>query len=360
MRILVFSLLTFFSIKTFCQDSYNKAITDKLFNKLPVKCQQQLVDKDTILCSIKNYNYTLYKTTKSNVLVRYGLSLFPYYVEKNEILNFIEREVLFYILSSSNERKSRKDLKSIDVYKEDYSEFSSLYLNSIINHFKGYNIQKEGLNYNVSIFDNIDSKIIINFPANYNLITGLDKPTLQNLLLNSIKNYSIDANIRFTKEKTDNLITYDDIYIDRGETFLIGDMNTNIYYQQDKTGIVFDSLHIKESFSNLFLTNISLNKEMSVNLKMKNYDKIDFLNIKLNKLLSFFEKDYRKYFGVEKIENNKLKGSLLLYNESLSYMHLLDAEINIDDLFIDKSEINIKMYSFIPADNIKTLFGVSK
>lgn len=346
--------------KGICQDTYNKTQSELIYNRLSKKCQQDFAISDTISCNVKGYDFTIYKTHFVDGYVNYGLKLFPdrTIVKSDKILSFIERENLFYILSSTKEQYEREKTKHVYFSTDKGSSVSAKLIYVITNPFQGYSINKEGTSYKIVLSGISNNKINIDFPANYTLITGRDKVGLQQLLYNELMCIEDNTISSYHKHNTDLLEKSDDIFMYKGKTFLIGEMNTNVYYQQDKISIVFDKSHSKESFSNLFMTDISLNKNIQVNLIMKNYNTKDNLQITLSKLVSHFDKGFVKYFGIEDISDNTIRGSFLLYNKSYSYMHLLDTEVAVDELFNENTTIKIKMYSYIPTHNIKDLFGI--
>jgi hypothetical protein len=107
----------------------------------------------------------------------------------------------------------------------------------------------------------------------------------------------------------------------------------------------------------LFLTDFSKDKEILIDLTLNNYNKVENLKLNLAQFLSHFDKNYYKFFGVEEITDKTIRGTLILYNRNLSYMHLLDIVTEKNNL---THNIKIKMHTYIPTDNIKELFGLMK
>jgi len=359
----LFVLIFIVSIwNSFGQSTYNTYNNKQLYKKLPENCKRQLAVEDIAYCVYKEKKIKIYKTKFYNITKSLGVKVFPnsFNIQDDEILQFIEREILYYLLSNKIERKKRE--KEKQVYFSANNIISISYLYKLISNFQKYSINKEGKFYKVTLYNTFNNSLTISFPAIYTLIAGKDKVILQKLLYNEFNSINDDNKIVFHKLQDSTLLeVYDDVFVHKGNTFIIGNMSSNVYYDTlDLSGIVFDRLHIDESFSNLFLTNLANDKNIQVNLSMKNYDKIDFLQIELYKLLAFFNVNFIKYFGIEKVTKDKVRGSLLLYNKEMSYMHLLDVEIGIDQLFNEKLTMDIKMYTYMPSHNIKNMFGISK
>ena len=344
-----------------------KTSYDAYFNKLIKKCFNNkchyIENNDSIFkCVINNqkFEYKVYKNTMGKK--EYRLNILP--VDSIEgmqkiLFDVVNRELGYYLLINNKDRKERTRIKQIKITKKNHKLVTVNDIYNLTQDFNNITITKKLLNYKIGLFSNkIKDTIIILFPVDYNIVFDKNKDELITDMYKNLLNQR-DLNVNFSYSKQDMQPYKNGLKIYNGEQFLIGEMNNN-FYTDNQGDFIFNKNFITESFSNLFITNLSNDKKITVNLKIKKYNG-DFYQVKLplKNILAYFD-NMKKFFGIETVTNKQIRGSLLLYNPELSYMHLLDIKSERDSLFDENIMMEIKMYPYLPAHNIKELFGIEK
>jgi hypothetical protein len=159
---------------------------------------------------------------------------------------------------------------------------------------------------------------------------------------------------------SDSLLQKGDLYVKEGGNYLIKGFSGNTYYRKNADSFlpVYQQQYVKESFANLFLTQLFDNHPVSMSIKIKSYgeDKAT-INTSVMQFLSHFDASYQLYVGIEEFENDHIRGSLILYNPVLNFIHLIDMKTTPANLFGNgQNQISAVMYPFIPCHNIRDLF----
>jgi len=198
------------------------------------------------------------------------------------------------------------------------------------------------------------------FPIINTLISGMDKKELdENIFRVLSKNIKTNPNQEL-KHFDHSFNREGDLIVGEGERFLIKEFTTSRYYirEKDSVKLVYDKKYVNQSLSNLFLIGSTANKPVSIDLKLKGYGNDDkFISMTVDKLLSHFDNHFKLYFGIEDTSNVHLRGTLIIYNQGLNFIHLLDIKTDAESLFGNGGRVIGTFYPYIPIHNIKDLFG---
>ena len=347
----------------------SKSVED-IYSKLPIDCRKQIVDSNIFYCQINGKSVKLISLKQGNLVTHLGLSIFDKKFSKDnfpELNRFIERTVLEYLLKNSLQQilQSAKE-SSIEMFYNQMKYGGPFFkdINILGDYFVNitdFSIKHDSLLYFVK-FVKADGNIFqINFPANNSLLTGMDKSELNenfyNVLINATESVICGLSVY-----PNNLIKDKDIYIRKGSAIFPG-ISSDVFYLKnaDKYIPLFDKQYLKESFSNYFLCYPANAKRLKIRIDYKMYGNVSkSIEIEVGNLLNLFSKDYELYFGIEDSASIKLRGTLVIYNRNLNYIHILDIQTDEQTLFGGKSSISGKLFSFIPMDNIKSFFGKYK
>ena len=135
----------------------------------------------------------------------------------------------------------------------------------------------------------------------------------------------------------------------------------NKYFKKENDSIklVYNKSYPSESLSNLALTGSPTDHKITVDLKIKGYGNEDKpISMPLNKFLGHFDTHFKIYFGIEDAAADHLRGTLIIYNSVLNYLHLLDIRSDVISLFGDPGKLVGTFYPYIPTHNIKELFNI--
>ena len=214
-----------------------------------------------------------------------------------------------------------------------------------------YSIQREDGVYQMELTTQNSTQLQLRFPTDRELIQGTDKATADSLIsqqLQSNTNCEPKPYERMYVPKPMN----NGLYLHRGDWFLSPKLRTDVYLTLKKGTFlpVFEKKHQDESFQNM-LQGVTQN-QVKLNVHHHQYaNRITVFETPLNCLLDILREGAVPYVACE--QNKKgLIGYVFIYNESLSYMHLLTVELS-DACFTGKVTMTAHLYTNIPQRNFK-------
>lgn len=313
----------------------------------------------------------------NNIIEHIGCKFIPdsLNLASNQITRFLERELLEILLSDDVQKTMKinhdnnlfillnDDTIPIDLI-EDKSRFFTLWKSN-----NGIIINRENNNYKVTILCANDQNLTFVFQADVSLISGMNKKELEIKLALQLSNYyakdiadSISiSNLDYLQylHNSDSLC-HDSVFVDKGDSFVIPQINGDMYYLKNDTIYtpVLDTSYMAISFSNAILMPNLKNYYIEIEHSLYGYKKQIF-TMSSQDFFDFFAKEFEKYFGIETLEKDKLTGTLVLYNHEAEYIHIAFISTTLDDL-MNEGKIYLKLSSYIPQHNIKTLFGKDK
>lgn len=345
--------------------SYN---LQKMFEKLPSDCRSDLIERQECNCLVRGVEYNIACKIDKGQISKLGLRVFNDSIINNHnhtVCSFIEGELLKFILDDSKTRETRRKEDQVFLFYSNLLQESAILRSTdpimrVTADTKGIVINLKNNKYKIEITNTNGESLLMEFPAVNSLITGMDKKELEEDLFKSLMIEKETFVNDFNNHFGENLYTNGDLLVSEGETFLIDGFSSRKYFIRinDSLKLVFDPKYSVESFSNLFLTGESNNQAASIKIKIKGYDNEDkSLTMLLDKFLANFENQHEFYFGIEDSLANNLRGSLIIFNPALNYIHLCDIKTDSGTLFANHPFITVALYSFIPTHNIKNLFG---
>lgn len=365
-------LFVFISPNLKGQSSFISKNLQEIYDKLPTECKtKEFKDGDLIPCKISNSSLPLKIQYNSlGQISHIGVKLFDF--EDNllypaSMLAFIERYALSIFLSNDINSLNKKNAESrlyMNINGENIVFLNSKNLVQLRNFFAEKNISSK-----INFTDNYytvdlkkDKNIIqIILPAEYDLISGLDKEEYGKQIEQQLTMYSASQKNTIEKRKIKELKIFDDIlYFNEKDEYMPGILG-DTYYKCD-TGDdcipVFDKNYVFESIRNSFLLPITKDKiKVRVNQRLYGNKSIEYV-VSLNDLVSYFQRDHELYFGFESDDLTEVSGTLIISNNNLNYINLLHVKFEKDMLFSnDEVLINAKLYTNIPTSNVKNLFA---
>lgn len=361
-------LLFLFTLSVSAQENYSSQSLKNIFDRLPLECKKRLIELKVCDCLLNGSIYRLDCAIEGNVIIHAGLKVFDDSLKKSlniYIYSFFERELLKFILDDNQTREARR--KEDQVYLFYANTFqdrkilnSSDQIRNVISEIGNISIRQDSLKCNVLLTNSLGEKLGMEFPVINTLISGMDKKELDENIFRELSK-DIKTNPPREQKNFDNFFNSEgDLLVGEGERFLIKDFSSSRYYIREKDGVklVYDKKYVIESLSNLLLTGSSANNPAFIDLKIKSYGNDDKLkSMTIDKLLSHFDDQFKLYFGIEDTIKVHLRGTLLLYNPSLNYLHLIDIKTDTGSMFRNPVRVTGTFYPYIPTHNIKDLFG---
>lgn len=361
-------LLFLFTQSVSAQENYSSQSLRKIFDQLPLECKKHLIETKECDYMLKGSNYHLVCAFDGNVIIHAGLKVFDDSLNKsksNSVYSFIERELLKFILDDNQAREARRKEDRVYLfYANSFQERKILnpsdQIQNIISDIVSISIKQDSIKYKVLLTNSGGEKLGMEFPVINSLISGMDKKELdENIFTELSKDINTSPN-RQQKYLDSSFNREGDLLVGDSERFLIKDFSSKKYYLREKDNIklVWDKKYVTESLSNLFLIGAPANNPVSIDLIIKGYGNDDkFKSMTVDKLLSHFDDQFKFYFGIEDTSNVHLRGTLIIYNPELNYLHLIDIKTDTGLLFGNPGRVTGTFYPYIPTHNIKDLFG---
>ncbi len=230
---------------------------------------------------------------------------------------------------------------------------------SALNRSSSFTIDMTGNNYTMAYADDENKVFKIHFPANHQLLSGMNKKESEQFFYTSLTSFPGAPCIEDTVDARTLEKIGENCYLQKGETYQIEAMNTNRYYtlQNGNYLQLADTLQAGRSVQNLFTMQADNRIEANVTLRLYGQKKIDF-SIPLHKLLEFCRANGCKVFaGIESAGASSIKGTAILLNQAQGYSHTMSFEV--DPRILNRPEaykIKTDLYTFAPVHNIESIF----
>lgn len=199
--------------------------------------------------------------------------------------------------------------------------------------------------------------ITIVFPAQYDLLLGMQQNEAQQKLKESI--LAAPMRIDALEVPFDLQITGDSIYVSKKEKFELESLNDAIYYNKVRENYqpVFDNRCQEYSAANLFHGLVKgVDYRMYVEQSVYGMKTINY-TLTLSQWLNYCaELDMKVFFAVEEEREDGLLAIVLAQCKELGFNHLLS--VVIPDKFVDDKNavLKVRLTPYIPTHNVKDLY----
>jgi hypothetical protein len=350
------------------QQLFYSQLLQNLYDTLPKACKIETTAIDTIvLCQEVIQGDTLpivYCWDENKVLTHIGyrfMSGMDTLAINQAVVRFIERELLTLLTASDigktftsyREKRLTILLNDAPVKRNFYQDKRGLL--RFLSNVSSISFNSDGKKQDVSLFHENGKKLSFIFEADSELIYGMDKHERDVYLTTQLKNHHVKHDCISSPDYSYLQLLHDTVYVDKGNSFMIPQINNNLYYvKADSTyNLAFNKSLIAESFANALLVPVGNNYTINITHKMyggivKKYsvDSRDFDD--------YFIRDFDRYFGIESLEKESLTGTLILNDQNTRCIHLAYVSITLEDL-LNGGIMDIKLYSNIPQHNIEKL-----
>ena len=293
-----------------------------------------------------------------------GLKLFSSEMKKAApkpqavVMDFMER--YFYELRTQNQTTVQTKMADDKVY---FRKGSLSDLSQVVDTMP-LNISLVDRHYEVTWEKDSIPFITIVFPAQYDLLLGMDQKkaqqTLKDTILSSPDNQSAMA------IQAENNIKYDSIYVNKDSIYYtktayleLESFNDAEYYNKVREDFlpIFDANHPDYSAANLFHGMIP-NKDYRMYVEQSVYGmKAINYTISLRQWLNYCaEWGLKVVFAIEEQREDGLLALVIAQSKELGFNHMLS--VVIPDKFIKNTNavMKVRMTPYIPIHNIKNLF----
>lgn len=360
-------LLSLLTTMLSAQGNFMSLQLNKLYNLLPENCKKEIGILGTCHCISGGNDIQVNSTAIGGVIDHLGLKLF----DNNEsdfyqkaVTQFVERYFLEMIITDniSEFYKRRKEQNITLLYNgRSIEKFFLGYQKNVLSVLKNptsKRIEKDSLNYAVSISEGMNH-VRLSFPANNCLVKGMDKKELDNELEKDLRNYRSVIDTTVLVNQSQNFIPSKGYNTLKGSAYYKSITSDTYYTMQDKGyGLIYDKRFLAESLVNVLLDGTIL-PEKKITISHHQYaDEISSYSLFLKDYIGFFKnRNYKLYIGIENNSVDKLQATMVIYNTYLNFVNIVYIDTTEDSLFNPENTISLKLYSNIPCDNIKDLFG---
>lgn len=361
-------LLIFIGTGLFGQDKFASSKIHELYNLLPKNCKESISYHDSCTCHANGADLQIKVIRKNGNILHLGIDLFG----KDKIgffpdcvFHFVERYFLELLITEDMElfNKRSSDQKIVlmfndqEVSKSKFGSVENIHL--LLNRELQKKISCDSLNYKLLLSDGYNELKLI-FPANNNIVSGMDKLELDKKLEMNLKDFSSIDKAKVVEDSTKEFDQFHEYFISKGESYY-KTITSNTYYRKvnSKYLLLYDKKYLAASLSNMFIMGQYI-PQKQINIIHVQYGKeTSIYSLYLNDFVNFFKQDKCKlYLGIEKENENTVQATLVVYNPLLNFVNIVYINTPINDLFDASQKINVKMYSNIPSDNIKDLYGI--
>lgn len=186
----------------------------------------------------------------------------------------------------------------------------------------------------------------------------MDKAELDKDIEVSLSNYSFKDTLPVQTIMNQDFEQFGDLFLLKGNTYSKS-ITSNTYYQSINGIPIIDKRYPVESLANMCILGV-INPTKKLLITHYQYgDNLVHYTLNFKDFISFFnQKKHLLYFGAENSNGNSLKATLVLYNSYENFVNIVYFDVTTEALFDEKSDLNIKLYTNIPSDNIMNLYGV--
>lgn len=197
----------------------------------------------------------------------------------------------------------------------------------------------------------------ISFPGKYQLITGENLVQAEEHLP-----YDISHTICFKHTEEDisemTSTSLKDYYVKRGGWFYAETINSTTYFKKEENSFapVVDIDFIEESVADILLCPAAADSFM-VDITLRGYGYKNMLfTVPLHQWIDYCEqKGCNIYCGIESVDTQEVKATVIAINQTLNFNHLLNVTIPLTTIDDGKGIISAKLDAFIPTHNIINL-----
>lgn len=202
--------------------------------------------------------------------------------------------------------------------------------------------------------------LTLTYPTNYHLISGLDVTEAENALYADINRVCVEKTAQL--EPADSMIEPlggSSLWYLKGDSSFLVELNSNRYYEEEQGAftLLYSADFPMETMANL-VSGLELDNSFVLDVKLVKYGyQKEQFQIPLRRWVAFcLQTGCKPFFGAERMDDNQIRGELLMRNEELGYCHVMKMTFNPSILGEKTGTIQARLNSYVPISNIKTLF----
>lgn len=207
-----------------------------------------------------------------------------------------------------------------------------------------FNYRFDSHRYVVSWSRNDSLLLVVSFPVEYQLMSGNSKIDAENRILEDISQTAI-------------VHTPDDLKTQLYEHYMVKTCTNRIYAVEGS--LVADAHHPAETVANMML---STEMKGSVRLRVTQVEygfRTSTVEVDLKQWITYCRNTHcQLYYGVDSFgDSGSVNAVVLAVNTEENYNHVLTVTVPADVIATQKGTVEARLYSYVPTQNIRSLFG---
>ncbi|MBN1302660.1 MAG: hypothetical protein JW995_15685 [Melioribacteraceae bacterium] len=278
-----------------------------------------------------------------------------------EIHNFIERYLLLVIL---NEPQFNKDIVQVSLQVnslivDNFDQMADHIFRMVSNPFD-FSLTFDNADYSFQMFGSNKDEINIIFPADYELITGMDKQESSLYLYHMLNSGSHNNSHLFYEKGITHTVSTNSNFLVLSSDSLSENISNKLHYLiRDKDTLLVLSPDLPEIYTrNSLLLPESLDYNIFLNVSQVLYrqEKREY-NTTLGNFYSILGPYYKRFVGIESL-GEKISASVFTVNRFLKILNVLYLSFDVKDIEMHSDlTCQSKLYGPIRYDNIENLFS---
>lgn len=338
---------------------FSSALLQTIYEKLPATSSDSL--------RVKGFEVGVERTNKG-VISELGVRIPIMSGDSTLVGNFIRRTLLDIITAEKGrDLMNVLDRNKCKLYLNDaeYQEGPFWELErgvAIATDCSSFDLRRDSLAYSVFWGRENGDKLKMTFPANIQILTGMDKVEMELALADilfapypAVQDEVVQDSALYTKQGS--------LYVKEDKSFLIEDMtNTTYYSKRWLTGhfdLVYSPDYVAETLMNLFLVSSEYGASTNLYLQHNVYgNKTLEYELTLDDFLAYCRaNNFELYAGAEEVTKEEIKATVIAYSKEANFIHLLYVSTDIGAIFsTQKRVISAYLYTYISYDNVANLF----
>lgn len=280
--------------------------------------------------------------TSNNIVDHIGLRLFADDIRKidhSPVFDFLER--YFLQLLFPQEEKTATLMARDDEF---HFERGSLQTLSELKTTDSFTYHYDNHRYTATWSREDQDLLCVSFPVEYQLMSGENKIEAENHLLDDIRQTAI-------------VHSPDAVDPQANDYYIVESCTNRLYFVGNR--LVMGSRYPAETAANMMLST-----EMPGNIRL-NLSQIAYgfrkttVNVDLKQWISFCRNSRCQLFvGIDRVDDNgNVEAVILAVNKTENYNHVLTVNIPAEVISTQQGTIEARLYSYVPTQNIRNLFG---
>ena len=299
-------------------------------------------------------------TTRSNQAVHLGFDLFKDHEitpAEREVYYFLENSLLNLALQSSfaelmKAAEKRSIVLLLDNNKVTKSNNVSIPFSAVIKSNR-FGIRCENGHYFCVWALPANKSFSLSFPADLNIITGMDKGELELSLKEALKSFATPNTL--LSEYSGETQLPNGLYVQRGGQWQDDNFRSDIYLTKKNATEylpVFSEQFPAESIANLFLCNMPVAGIRLAITQSLYGNQQESYTVALLQLKAFLSQYTQPYYGIQEESATSLQATVIYHNTVYQYIHMLVLEIDKATLFgAGEKTLQATLYAYIPQHN---------